>query len=248
MGVDVAQPRLSWTLRSDRRGAGQTAYQVLVAADPKKLAADEGNLWDSGRVASPQSIQVAYAGKPLESQAALLVEGPRLGRRPASRPTGASRPAGRWACWHPADWKAQWIADPVAAARVVVVPHNGYHSALAKTADVSKWVAVDLGRAQRIDAVRLYPARPFDWQPDTPGFLFPLRFKVEVAGEAGLRGGQDGRGPGGRGLRQPGHATRDVPLRAGRGPLRAAGGHAASPARSGQLRPGPGRDGSVGRR
>ncbi len=49
-------------------GAKQTAYQVLVASTPEKLAADEGDLWDSGQVASDQSTQVVYAGKPLRSR------------------------------------------------------------------------------------------------------------------------------------------------------------------------------------
>ena len=49
---------------------------------------------------------------------------------------------------------------------------------------IAKWVAIDLGRPQRFDAVRLFPARPYDWQPDTPGFLFPVRFKIEAASRA----------------------------------------------------------------
>ena len=31
-GIDVPQPHLSWQMQSDRRGARQTAYQLLVAA------------------------------------------------------------------------------------------------------------------------------------------------------------------------------------------------------------------------
>jgi alpha-L-rhamnosidase len=78
------------------------------------------------------------------------------------------------------DWQAKWIADARAAISSTD-PHNGYHSELASSPGVAKWVEIDLGSAQPIDAVRLFPARPFDWQPDTPGFLFPLRFKIEVA-------------------------------------------------------------------
>jgi alpha-L-rhamnosidase len=84
----------------------------------------------------------------------------------------------------PADWQAQWIAadaKPVAAKPRPA--HNGYHSQIAPSADTQKWVAVDLGQVRRIDSVRLHPARPFDYQ-DTPGFLFPVRFKLEVAKKA----------------------------------------------------------------
>ena len=68
MGIDVTQPRLCWQMKDSRRGASQSTYQILVADSPKKLADDEGNLWDSGRVESSQSIQVVYAGKPLQSR------------------------------------------------------------------------------------------------------------------------------------------------------------------------------------
>ena len=68
LGLDVTQPRLSWEMNDPRRGAKQTSYQVLVASTPEKLAAGEGDLWDSGRVVSDQSTQVVYAGKPLVSR------------------------------------------------------------------------------------------------------------------------------------------------------------------------------------
>jgi alpha-L-rhamnosidase len=68
LGIDVTEPRLSWEMRDARRGAKQTAYQILVASTPEKLAADQGDLWDSGRVASDQSTQIVYAGKPLQSR------------------------------------------------------------------------------------------------------------------------------------------------------------------------------------
>jgi alpha-L-rhamnosidase len=69
LGIGVAQPRLSWEMNDARRGAMQTAYQILVASTPQKLALDQGDLWDSGRVATDQSTQVVYVGKPLQSRA-----------------------------------------------------------------------------------------------------------------------------------------------------------------------------------
>lgn len=67
-GIDALKPRLSWVLKSDERGQKQTAYQVLVASTPAILTKDQGDLWDSGKVNSDQSIQVGYAGKPLDSR------------------------------------------------------------------------------------------------------------------------------------------------------------------------------------
>ncbi len=72
------------------------------------------------------------------------------------------------------------LANPVAN---IASPTNGYHSDFAASADVVKWVQVDLGRTWPMDEIRIIPARPTDF-PDTPGFGFPARFRVEVADNA----------------------------------------------------------------
>ena len=69
VGIDQAPPHLDWELKSTQRGCLQSAYQIQVASTAEKLAAGEGDLWDSGKVASDNSTQVAYAGKPLGSGA-----------------------------------------------------------------------------------------------------------------------------------------------------------------------------------
>jgi alpha-L-rhamnosidase len=69
-GIDVALPRLSWEINGTQRHILQTAYQLLVASSPEKLAANEGDLWNPGKVSSAQSIHVPYAGKPLQSRTA----------------------------------------------------------------------------------------------------------------------------------------------------------------------------------
>src|SRR5947209_7807212 len=69
-GVEAPEPRLSWVLTADRpktRALKQSAYRVLVASTEKALATGTGDLWDSGKVESDQSIQVVYRGKPLTS-------------------------------------------------------------------------------------------------------------------------------------------------------------------------------------
>jgi len=68
LGIDDAQPALSWTIQDDRRGVVQTAYRVLVASSEALLAQDQGDLWDSGEVASDRSYLVIYKGKPLVSR------------------------------------------------------------------------------------------------------------------------------------------------------------------------------------
>ncbi|SEW22306.1 alpha-L-rhamnosidase [Chitinophaga sp. YR573] len=64
-GIDVLTPRLSWEINGAGNNIKQTAYQVIVASSIEKL--NEGDLWNSGKVSSDQSIHITYAGKPLKS-------------------------------------------------------------------------------------------------------------------------------------------------------------------------------------
>lgn len=68
VGIDTPKPRLSWVLESDRRGVLQQAYQILVASSPEKLAADSGDLWNSGEVRSNESVNIDYQGEKLSSR------------------------------------------------------------------------------------------------------------------------------------------------------------------------------------
>jgi len=67
LGIDVAQPRFNWELQSHRRGQMQSAYQILVASSEEKLKQNFADLWDSGKVLSSRSVNIAYNGKALAS-------------------------------------------------------------------------------------------------------------------------------------------------------------------------------------
>ncbi len=183
LGVDVTRPRLSWVLKSDERGQGQSAYRILVARQRETLANDAGDLWDSGRVDSDRPIQILYQGKPLTSRMHCWWKVQVWDKE--NKPSAWSEPA-NWlmGLLQASDWKAKWITDPKAARHVIPSGHNGYHSRFADAADKTKWIAVDLGGATPIDSVQLYPSRPYSWGKDIPGYLFPLRFKVELSQSA----------------------------------------------------------------
>src|SRR5438128_1209233 len=68
LAIDAHQPRLSWRIEGTARGAAQTAYHILVSASEVGLAANTGDLWDTGKINSHQTIQIAYEGKPLQSR------------------------------------------------------------------------------------------------------------------------------------------------------------------------------------
>lgn len=65
LGVENNKPALSWKLVSPVRNQFQTAYQVLVADSQEKLLTNTGNLWNSGKVKSSQSLHITYNGKKL---------------------------------------------------------------------------------------------------------------------------------------------------------------------------------------
>src|SRR5215469_10330324 len=67
LGVDSPAPRLFWTLESSVRGQRQTAYQILVASSQSSLSQDRGDLWDTGKVESDETVQIPYAGTALTS-------------------------------------------------------------------------------------------------------------------------------------------------------------------------------------
>jgi alpha-L-rhamnosidase len=109
LGMDVRQPRLAWVLEHAARGQRQTAYQILVATRPETLAQDKGDQWDSGKVASEDSTQVAYSGKPLQSGTAYYWKVRTWDK------DGNASPYSRAAQFEMGllsadEWKAQWIA------------------------------------------------------------------------------------------------------------------------------------------
>ncbi|HQH73978.1 MAG TPA: alpha-L-rhamnosidase N-terminal domain-containing protein, partial [bacterium] len=176
--MDEPAPRLSWRLPEAFQK--QTAYQLLVASSPDLLHESRADVLDTGKVDSDQSIQVVYSGPPPRSNTRYywtvrVWDG-------HNRPSSFA-PAAFWqmGLLNASDWQARWIG-PEGALPDNVAPHVGYHCQLEKSAEHAKWVQIDLGGSRRVDQVRLYPCQPFDYSKN-PGFLFPVRFRVEVSND-----------------------------------------------------------------
>ena len=111
LGIDETSPRLSWKLEAATPGARnlrQSAYRVIVASTPALAQSGRGDLWDSGKVSSDQSVHIAYQGKP-------LVSGQPVWWRvmvwdQAGQASSWSETA-RWSMGllKPEDWKGKWI-------------------------------------------------------------------------------------------------------------------------------------------
>lgn len=108
LGVTNIASTLSWRCHSNRNGARQTAYRVQAASRAEFLTTGAADLWDSGIVASAESIHVPYDGST-----------PRSGERVHWMVTvwdesGQAASSGKGAWWEaglldPAEWSAQWI-------------------------------------------------------------------------------------------------------------------------------------------
>ena len=106
--IDTTTPRLSWKLDpgpSSTRGLAQTAYEILVEADPPAAQP----LWATGKIESSESSQIQYGGLPLKSRdrATWRVrvwtgsEDPSDWSQPATFAVGLLDPL---------DWQAHWIS------------------------------------------------------------------------------------------------------------------------------------------
>ncbi len=66
LGLQDIHPRLGWQVTAAKAGLfglRQTAYQILVASSLAKLDANSGDLWNSHKVSSNQSVNIRYAGR-----------------------------------------------------------------------------------------------------------------------------------------------------------------------------------------
>ena len=111
LGIDVRNPRLSWILESEARNQRQTAYQILIASSEDLLQNNEGDLWDSTKIESDQSIQINYQGEPLKSRMFCYWK-VRVWDKD-NQVSDWSEPA-FWSMGlcESEDWKAKWIGAP----------------------------------------------------------------------------------------------------------------------------------------
>ncbi len=108
LGIDVVNPRLSWKMQSSIRGQKQTAYRILVSDNPENLEKEIGNLWDTGKIMSDQSIQLAYSGSELHSEEFIYWKVQVWDKD--SIASGWSETQ-HWSMGllNPSDWKGKWI-------------------------------------------------------------------------------------------------------------------------------------------
>lgn len=110
LGIDNPKPGFSWEDGDLNRGAVQSAYRIIISSSMDKLNSEKGDIWDTHKVKSKQTIQVSYDGVPLKSSTryfwkAWIWDGndsASIASDPAWFETGLLNPM---------DWKGSWISD-----------------------------------------------------------------------------------------------------------------------------------------
>jgi len=109
LGIDQTAPRLSWQSDNSERNWKQAAYQILMASTQERLSAGNADVWDSGRINSDESVDIAYRGPTLESRHRYYWT---VRVWDAAGQMSESSESAWWemGLLHPEDWKAKWIA------------------------------------------------------------------------------------------------------------------------------------------
>jgi len=109
LAIDRETTRFTWSVSGNTRGESQTAYQILVALDTKRLAAGKTDYWDSGKVLSDKSASVEYAGKALPPAARIWWQ-VRIWDQ-SGQPSPYSAPAFFDTGLNQNEWQARYIWD-----------------------------------------------------------------------------------------------------------------------------------------
>jgi len=109
MGIDIQQPRFSWTISSELRSVSQSAYRILVAGNPGKSHKEQGDIWDSGKILSDNSTNIVFQGIPLQSGKKYywnVIVWDQDDQQSSRSETGYFQTG----LLNISDWEAQWIA------------------------------------------------------------------------------------------------------------------------------------------
>jgi len=138
LGISTKIPSFSWKLEASKRAQRQTSYRIIVGTDAAQLERSIGEVWDSGKVASDETLHIPFAGIELVSSQryhwkVMVWDG--------------EDAASEWSTtsWfetgllHPSDWQGKWIGG------------NSSYNPLEGT----KWVWHSLNRAEGTEDARI---------------------------------------------------------------------------------------------
>jgi alpha-L-rhamnosidase len=119
LAVQTDSPRFNWTINA-AAGIRQAAYRVIVSSGKQGMVRHAGDMWDTGRTNSSNTIQVTYSGKPLTPSTLYYWAVETWGADSASHwSTAATFETGML---RQVDWTAIWISAVVSPESVNSLP------------------------------------------------------------------------------------------------------------------------------
>ena len=110
LGIDTRSPRLAWNFISNETSQVQSAYEIIVSDNLAAISKSLGNCWSTGKTISAENIQIAYAGKPLQSFTRYYWK-VKVYNRQGEASAWSNINWFETAMLDASDWKAQWIND-----------------------------------------------------------------------------------------------------------------------------------------
>ena len=111
LGIDNIKPGFTWIAESDIPENYQTAYQILVSSTPFLLDKNEGDIWDSGKVSSEQSINIKYNGPEVKSRKRYFWK-VRIWDKSENSSKYSKTAKWEMGLLNPGLWRADWISAP----------------------------------------------------------------------------------------------------------------------------------------
>jgi len=126
IGIDVLSPGLSWKLQSAKHNIMQTSYQIVVSSSLSNLNKNIGDVWDTHKVNSGQSLHIKYKGKKLLSSKTYYWK-VRVWDNFGNKSAWSASAFWQMGLLSTADWKgAKWIAyEKLADSNINSLPTDG---------------------------------------------------------------------------------------------------------------------------
>ena len=122
INIDELHPRFSWVISSDQRNQIQTAYQIIVSSSPQNLKDNNGDLWNSGKVESSETIQHEYSNTNLQSHTRYYWKVVFWDGRGKSHESPAAKFETAFLTGN--EWQANWIGK---GSRLEILPPQGFY-------------------------------------------------------------------------------------------------------------------------
>ncbi|MCS3800844.1 glycoside hydrolase family 78 protein [Niastella sp. OAS944] len=109
LGIDAVHPRFIWKLKDARKGAAQTAYQLIVGTDSQAVSKGAGDYWQTSQVNSDAQL-VNYEGKQLQPFTKYYYAVKVWDHNKQASPLSAVN-SFETGMMHMGNWQGAWISD-----------------------------------------------------------------------------------------------------------------------------------------